>query len=487
MPLHLDLRDPRLFKASAYVDGHWIAADNGATFAVDNPATGETLAQVAALEAGETARAIAAAEAAWPAWRERPAAERAALLERWHALMLEHQDDLALLMTLEQGKPLAEARGEIAYGASFVKWFAEEARRSFGDILPAPARDRRVLVLRQPVGVAAAITPWNFPNAMITRKAAPALAAGCTVVIKPSDLTPLSALALAELADRAGFPPGVFNVVTGMPAGIGGELTGNPAVRKLSFTGSTRIGQLLLAQCAATVKRTSMELGGNAPFIVFDDADLDLAIAGVLQSKFRNAGQTCVCANRILVQDGIHDRFAARLAAEVAKFKVGNGLEAGVTLGPLINRLAVDKVARHVDDALTRGAKALFGGLPSGRDQFVAPTVLTGATADMLLAREETFGPVAPLFRFRDEAEALALANATPYGLGAYYYTQDLRRAWRVGEQLEFGMVALNTGTLSMEVAPFGGVKQSGLGREGSHLGLDEYLEVKAWHLGGLD
>jgi len=487
MPLHPDLRDPRLFKESAYVDGHWIAADNGATFAVENPATGAVIAQVAALEAAETARAIAAAEAAWPAWRERPAAERAVLLERWHALMLEHQEDLALLMTLEQGKPLAEARGEIAYGASFVKWFAEEARRSFGDILPAPARDRRVLVLRQPVGVAAAITPWNFPNAMITRKAAPALAAGCPVVIKPSDLTPLSALALAELAERAGFPRGVFNVLTGMPAGIGGELTGNPAVRKLSFTGSTRIGQLLLAQCAATVKRTSMELGGNAPFIVFDDADLDLAIAGVLQSKFRNAGQTCVCANRILVQDGIHDRFAERLAAEVAKFKVGNGLEAGVTLGPLINRQAVDKVARHVDDALTQGAKALFGGPPSGRDQFVAPTVLTGATADMLLAREETFGPVAPLFRFRDEAEALALANATPYGLGAYYYTQDLRRAWRVGEQLEFGMVALNTGTLSMEVAPFGGVKQSGLGREGSHLGLDEYLEVKAWHLGGLD
>ena len=487
MPLHLDLRDPRLFKEAAYVDGHWIAADHGATFTVENPATGALIAQVAALDAAETARAIAAAEAAWPAWRERPAAERAALLERWHALMLEHQEDLALLMTLEQGKPLAEARGEIAYGASFVKWFAEEARRSYGDVLPAPARDRRVLVLKQPVGVAAAITPWNFPNAMITRKAAPALAAGCPVVIKPSDLTPLSALALAELADRAGFPPGVFNVLTGMPAGIGGELTGNPAVRKLSFTGSTRVGQLLLAQCAATVKRTSMELGGNAPFIVFDDADLELAIAGILQSKFRNAGQTCVCANRILVQDGIHDRFAERLAAEVARFKVGNGLEAGVTLGPLINRQAVDKVARHVDDALTQGAQALFGGLPSGRDQFVAPTVLIGATADMLLAREETFGPVAPLFRFRDEAEALALANATPYGLGAYYYTQDLRRAWRVGEQLEFGMVALNTGSLSLEVAPFGGVKQSGLGREGSHLGLDEYLEVKAWHLGGLD
>lgn len=486
MPLHLDLQDPRLFKESAYVDGHWITADNGATFAVENPATGETIAQVAALDATETARAIAAAEVAWPAWRERPAAERAALLERWYALMLEHQNDLALLMTLEQGKPLGEARGEIAYGASFVKWFAEEARRAYGDILPAPARDRRVLVLRQPVGVAAAITPWNFPNAMITRKAAPALAAGCPVVIKPSDLTPLSALALAELADRAGFPPGVFNVLTGMPADIGGELTRNPAVRKLSFTGSTRIGQLLLAQCAATVKRTSMELGGNAPFIIFDDADLDLAVAGVLQSKFRNAGQTCVCANRILVQDGIHDRFAERLAAEVAKFKVGNGLEAGVTLGPLINRQAVDKVARHVDDALTQGAKALFGGLPGGRDQFVAPTVLTGATADMLLASEETFGPVAPLFRFRDEAEALTLANATPYGLAAYYYTQDLRRAWRVGEQLDFGMVALNTGTLSMEVAPFGGVKQSGLGREGSHLGLDEYLEVKAWHLGGL-
>ena len=481
------LRDPALLRFQAFVAGEWCDAGSGGSLPVADPATGETLGTVPDCGADETRAAIAAAEAAFPAWRRTAPAERAAILERWNALILENAEDLAAIMTAEQGKPLAEARGEVAYGASFVKWFAEEARRITGDVFTAPVGDRRVLVLKEPVGVCAAITPWNFPIAMITRKVAPAFAAGCPIVVKPADLTPFSALALAVLAERAGVPKGVFSVVTGQAAPIGAEMTGSETVRKLSFTGSTGVGRQLMAQSAPTIKRLSLELGGNAPFIVFDDADLDLAIAGVMASKFRNAGQTCVCANRILVQDGIHDRFAERLAAEVAKFKVGNGLEAGVTLGPLINRLAVDKVARHVDDALTLGAKALFGGLPSGRDQFVAPTVLTGATADMLLAREETFGPVAPLFRFRDEAEALALANATPYGLGAYYYTQDLRRAWRVGEQLEFGMVALNTGTLSMEVAPFGGVKQSGLGREGSHLGLDEYLEVKAWHLGGLD
>ncbi|KAB0532322.1 NAD-dependent succinate-semialdehyde dehydrogenase, partial [Pseudomonas chlororaphis] len=433
-----------------------------------------------------TRLAIAAAERAWPAWRARPAAERAQLLERWYQAMLDNLDDLALIMTAEQGKPFAEAQGEIRYGAGFVKWFAEEARRICGDTLPAPAGDRRLLTLKQPVGVCAAITPWNFPNAMITRKCAPALAAGCPIIVKPSDLTPLSALALAVLAERVGIPPGVFSVLTGMPTGIGEELTGNPAVRKISFTGSTAVGRLLMRQSAEHIKRLSLELGGNAPFVVFDDADLEQAIAGIMQSKFRNAGQTCVCANRILVQDGIYQRFAQRLVEEVAKLKVGNGLEPGVSIGPLINAAAVSKVARHIDDALGKGATLLYGGVPQGESQFVQPTVLGEASTEMLLAHEETFGPVAPLMRFHDEAEALAIANATPYGLGAYYFTQDLRRSWRFGEALEFGMVGLNTGIISMEVAPFGGIKQSGLGREGSKYGLDEYLEIKAFHIGGL-
>lgn len=480
------LQDPSLLVELAYIDGQWVGADNAATLDVIDPATGESLARVPAMQGAQTRLAIEAADRAWPAWRARPAAERAALLERWYQAMLDNLDDLALIMTCEQGKPLAEAKGEIRYGASFVKWFAEEARRVYGETIPAPSGDRRLLTLKQPVGVCAAITPWNFPNAMITRKCAPALATGCPVIVKPSDLTPLSALALAVLAERVGIPAGVFNVVTGLPKGIGEELTSNPTVRKISFTGSTAVGSLLMRQSAEQIKRLSLELGGNAPFVVFDDADLEQAVTGLMQSKFRNAGQTCVCANRILVQDGIYERFAQRLVEEVGKLKVGNGLEANVTIGPLINAAAVSKVARHIDDALGNGARLLCGGIPTGDDQFVQPTVLADAHAGMLLANEETFGPVAPLIRFRTEEEALALANATPYGLAAYFFTQDLRRSWRFGEALEFGMVGLNTGLISMEVAPFGGVKQSGLGREGSKYGLDEYLEVKAFHIGGL-
>jgi succinate-semialdehyde dehydrogenase/glutarate-semialdehyde dehydrogenase len=480
------LKDPSLLVQRAYVDGQWIDADDGATLDIVDPASGQRLACVPALGASETRRAIEAAARAWPAWRARPAAERAALLDSWHQAMLANVDDLGLIMTLEQGKPLNEAKGEIRYGASFVKWFAEEARRAYGQTIPSPSADRRLLTLKQPVGVCAAITPWNFPNAMITRKCAPALAAGCPIIVKPSDLTPLSALALAVLAERVGIPRGVFNVITGMPAGIGEELTGHPAVRKISFTGSTAVGRLLMRQSAEQIKRLSLELGGNAPFIVFDDADLEQAVAGVMSSKFRNAGQTCVCANRILVQEGIYERFAQRLVEEVGKLKVGNGLEEGVTIGPLINQAAVSKVIRHIDDALSQGATLLCGAIPDGGSQLVQPTVLGDTHAGMLLANEETFGPVAPLMRFRDEAEALALANDTPYGLAAYYFTQNLQRSWRFGEALEFGMVGLNTGVISMEVAPFGGIKQSGLGREGSSHGLEEYLEVKAFHIGGL-
>ncbi|WLG93425.1 NAD-dependent succinate-semialdehyde dehydrogenase [Pseudomonas sp. FP198] len=480
------LKDPSLLVELAYIDGQWVGADNAATLDVINPATGEVLARVPAIHGSETRRAIEAADRAWPAWRARPAAERAALLDRWYQAMIDNLDDLALILTLEQGKPLAEAKGEIRYGASFVKWFAEEARRIYGETIPAPSGDRRLMTLKQPVGVCAAITPWNFPNAMITRKCAPALAAGCTIVVKPSDLTPLSALALAVLAERVGIPAGVFNVVTGMPAGIGEELTGNPTVRKLSFTGSTAVGRLLMRQSSEHIKRLSLELGGNAPFIVFDDADLEQAVTGIMLSKFRNAGQTCVCANRILVQDGIYERFAQRLVEEVGKLKVGDGLEAEVNIGPLINAAAVSKVARHIDEALSQGARLLCGEIPTGDSQFVQPTVLGETHAGMLLANEETFGPVAPLMRFSTEEQALALANATPYGLAAYFFTQDLRRSWRFGEALEFGMVGLNTGLISMDVAPFGGIKQSGLGREGSKYGLDEFLEVKAFHVGGL-
>ena len=480
------LTDPDLWRETGFINGQWCQSDDGATIDVIDPASGETVAAVAAMGANETRRAIDAADAAWPEWRARPAAERAGLLMRWHDLMLDNLEDLALIMTREQGKPLEEARGEVRYGASFVKWFAEEARRAYGETIPAPTADRRILVLKQPVGVCGAITPWNFPNAMITRKCAPALAAGCPIVIKPSELTPLSALALAVLAERAGFPPGIINIVTGLPEAIGGELTANPTVRKLSFTGSTRVGRLLMRQCSEEIKRLSLELGGNAPLIVFDDADLELAVAGAMASKFRNAGQTCVCANRILVQSGIHDRFVARLQEAMGTLKCGNGSEAGVTIGPLINDQAVEKVAAHIDDALGQGAQLVCGAVPGGRNRQVVPTLLTGVTEVMRITREETFGPVAPIMRFESEEEALRIANATPFGLAAYFFTENMRRAWRVGEALEFGMVGLNTGAISMEVAPFGGVKQSGLGREGARQGLDEYFEEKAFHMGAL-
>ena len=482
MPISTDL-----LRQQCLVGGRWCDAASGATIDVTDPATGQVIGTVPDAGTQDTREAIAAAAAAFPAWRARTAAERAALLERWHALMLENLDALALILTTEQGKPLAEAQGEIRYGASFVKWFAEEARRVGGGTIPSPTPDRRILVLKEPVGVCGIVTPWNFPNAMITRKVAPALAAGCTVVIKPSDLTPYSALALGVLAERAGIPAGVVNIVTGMPAGIGAEITANPTVRKISFTGSTRVGALLMRQAADSIKRLSLELGGNAPFIVFDDADLDRAIEGVIASKFRNGGQTCVCANRILVQDGIYDRFAEKLSARVNAMKVGPGTDAGVDIGPMINAAALEKIERHVDDALSKGARRLASAaaMPNGK-QYATPTVLGEATTEMLLASEETFGPVAPLFRFRSEDEALAIANGTPFGLAAYFFTQDIRRSWRVGEALEFGMVGLNTGAISMEVAPFGGVKQSGLGREGSQLGIEEYLEVKAFHIGGL-
>jgi succinate-semialdehyde dehydrogenase/glutarate-semialdehyde dehydrogenase len=481
------LEDRSLLVGHSLIGGEWVGAASGEELPVRDPATGIEIGTIPACGEAETNAAIAAAEAAFPAWKARPAAERAALLERWHDLLLEHRKDLARIMTAEQGKPLAEAEGEVLYGAGFIKWFAEEARRVYGSTVPAPTADRRILVLKEPVGVSAAITPWNFPNAMITRKCAPALAAGCPIVVKPSELTPFSALALGVLAERAGFPPGVINIVTGLPQGVGAALTGNPVVRKLSFTGSTRVGALLMRQCSDTLKRLSLELGGNAPFIVFDDADLDAAVAGALASKFRNAGQTCVCANRILVQDGIHDAFADRLAKAVAAMRVGDGRQDGVTIGPLINAAAVEKVHAHLDDALSLGATRLAGAQGEvDASRFVVPTVLTGATTRMRLANEETFGPVAPLFRFKHEDEAIEIANGTPYGLAAYFYTENLNRSWRVGERLEFGMVGLNTGSVSMEVAPFGGIKQSGIGREGGATGIEEYLELKSFHIGGL-
>jgi len=482
----LTLTDSDLLRQQALFAGHWQDAHQGATLPVTDPATGETLATIPALGRAETEQAIAYAETVRISWGKTPNASRAALLEKWHQLIVEHADDLAIIMTAEQGKPLAEARGEVLYGASFVKWFAEEARRIYGDTIPAPSEDRRILVLKQPVGVAAAITPWNFPIAMITRKVAPALAAGCPIIVKPSELTPLSALALAVLAERAGFPSGVLQVLTGLPTEIGAALTESRTVRKISFTGSTRIGQLLMQQSANSIKRLSLELGGNAPLIVFDDADIEIAVAGVMLSKFRNAGQTCVCANRILVQKSIYPRFTARLLEAVATLKVGDGFAPDSTIGPLINSRAVEKVNGHIDDALSQGATLLTGGISQGNGTFVEPTVLGEVTSSMRIAHEETFGPVAPLFVFDDEEEAIAMANDTPYGLGAYFFTENIRRAWRVAEALEFGMVGFNTGAISLEVAPFGGVKLSGIGREGSRYGMDEYLEQKTFHIGSL-
>jgi len=476
----LELRDGKLLRQQCYVDGAWVDADSGKTLAVTNPATGEVLGTVPNMGAAETRRAIEAANAAWPAWRAKTAKGRSAILRKWADLMLANQEDLAIIMTAEQGKPLTESRGEIAYAASFIEWFAEEGRRVYGDTIPGHQADKRIVVIKQPVGVCAAITPWNFPAAMITRKVGPALAAGCTMVSKPASATPFSALALAELAQRAGVPKGVFSVVTGSAAAVGGELTSNPLVRKVTFTGSTEIGKVLLEQCARTVKKTSMELGGNAPFIVFDDADLDAAADGAIASKYRNAGQTCVCANRILVQDKVYDAFAAKLAERVAKFKIGNGLEPGVTIGPLIDEAAVKKVEEHVSDALAKGAKVVTGGKRhSLGGLFFEPTILANVDPSMKVTKEETFGPVAPLFRFKTDEDAIRMANDTEFGLAAYFYARDLARVWRVAEGLESGIVGINTGLISTAEAPFGGVKESGLGREGSKYGIEDYLEVK--------
>ncbi|WP_087003996.1 NAD-dependent succinate-semialdehyde dehydrogenase [Rhizobium sullae] len=482
-----ELKDTSLFREHGLINGEWRGAAAGRIIEVIDPATQEVLGTVPDMDGGDTRAAIEAAETAFPSWRKKTHAERAALLEAWHDLMIDNLEDLALILTSEQGKPLAEARGEIRYGASFVKWFSEEARRIGGTTIPSPTADRRIVVLKEPVGVSAIITPWNFPNAMITRKVGPALAAGCTVVIKPSDLTPYSALALGVLAERAGIPKGVINIVTGMPTEIGNELMANQTVRKISFTGSTRVGSLLMRGASDSIKRLSLELGGNAPFIVFDDADLDLAVEGAIASKFRNGGQTCVCANRILIQSGVYDAFAEKLAARVSAMKVGRGTDSGADIGPMINKAAIEKINRHVADALAKGARIISTppALPDG-DQYTAPIVLGAATTDMQLASEETFGPVAPLFRFDKEEEAIRIANATPFGLAAYFYTESLKRSWRVGEALEFGMIGLNTGAISTEVAPFGGVKQSGLGREGAQCGIEEYLEMKSFHIGGL-
>ena len=484
----LQLKDMSLLKRQGWIDGQWVDADSGKVFAVTNPATGQTLVEVADMGVAETRRAIDAAARALPGWRSKTAKERAQILRRWFDLIIAHTEDLAQLMTAEQGKPLAESRGEVAYGASFVEWFAEEAKRTYGDVIPTSGNDRRLLVLKQPIGVCAAITPWNFPIAMITRKVAPALAAGCTVVAKPAEATPLCALALVELACQAGLPAGVFNVVTADAANapaIGLELCTSSVVRKVSFTGSTEVGRILLRQSADTVKKLSLELGGNAPFIVFDDADLDAAVEGAIVSKYRNAGQTCVCANRIYVQDGVYDVFAEKLSRKVEQFKVGPGTEAGVIVGPMIEPAAIDKVQAHIADAVARGAKVVVGGERHALGGlFFQPTVLTGVTAAMRVAREETFGPVAPLFRFKDESEAISMANDTEFGLASYLYSRDVGRIFRVAEALESGMVCVNSGILSNEVSPFGGVKQSGLGREGSKYGIDEYLELKYLCLG---
>lgn len=483
----MKLADSKLFRQQAYIDGQWLDADNRATVAVNNPANESTLGTVPEMGAAETRRAIEAAERAMPEWRARTGKERAAVLRRWNDLMMANQEDLAQLMTAEQGKPLAEARGEIAYAASFIEWFAEEAKRVYGDVIPGFTRDRRIIVLKQPIGVCAAITPWNFPAAMITRKAGPALAAGCTMVVKPAPQTPFSALAMAELAERAGVPKGVFSVVTGSEKAIGAEMTSNPIVRKLSFTGSTAVGKILMAQCAGTLKKVSLELGGNAPFIVFDDADIDAAVKGAIASKYRNTGQTCVSANRILVQDSVYDRFAGKLADAVKVMKVAPGTEDGALLGPLIDHDAVAKVEEHIADALQKGARVLVGGKRHALGgTFFEPTVLADVTTQMKVAREETFGPVSPLFRFRREEEAIGMANDTEFGLAAYFYGRDIVRVWRVAEALDYGIIGINEGIISTEVAPFGGVKESGIGREGSKYGIEDYLEIKYLCLGGM-
>ncbi|AXK37963.1 NAD-dependent succinate-semialdehyde dehydrogenase [Crenobacter cavernae] len=482
----LHLKRPDLLRNQAFVAGRWVSAPE--TIAVTNPATGETLAEVPKLGAAETREAVAAAKQAMKEWKTRPAKARAAVLRRWYELLMANQEDLAQILTAEQGKPLSESRGEIAYGASYIEWFAEEAKRVYGDTIPAPQADRRLVVIKQPIGVAAAITPWNFPNAMITRKAAPAFAAGCAMVLRPASQTPLSALALAVLAEEAGIPAGLFSVLTGGSTEIGGELTSNPDVAKLSFTGSTEVGRLLMAQCAGTIKKLSLELGGNAPFVVFDDADLDAAVEGAIASKYRNAGQTCVCANRLYVQAGVYDAFVDKLAAAVAKLKVGRGDEEGVTQGPLIDEKAVRQVEAHIADALENGATLVTGGKRHALGgSFFEPTILSGVTAKMKVAREETFGPMAPVFKFDTEEELIAAANDTEFGLASYFYSRDIGRIWRVAEALEYGMVGINTGLISNEAAPFGGVKQSGLGREGSKYGLDDYLEIKYLCFAGLD
>ncbi|MGF6771809.1 succinate-semialdehyde dehydrogenase/glutarate-semialdehyde dehydrogenase [Paraburkholderia sp. GAS199] len=474
------LDDPTLLRHDAFIDGEWQRADNGATFEVTDPSNGASLGSVPKMGAAETRRAIDAANAAWPAWRKKTAKERAILMRRWFDLMLQHADDLALILTTEQGKPLAEAKGEIAYAASFIEWFAEEGKRVAGDTLATPAADKRIVVTKEPIGVCAAITPWNFPAAMITRKVGPALAAGCPIVVKPAEATPFSALAMAVLAERAGIPKGVLSIVTGDPKEIGEEMTRNPIVRKLSFTGSTAVGRLLMAQSAPTIKKVTLELGGNAPFIVFDDADLDATVEGAIASKYRNSGQTCVCTNRFYVHERIYDAFAAKLSEAVGRLKVGAGTQSGVAMGPLINEAAVRKVEAHIDDALAKGATLAAGGKRHALGHgFFEPTVLTGVTSAMKVAKEETFGPLSPIFRFSSDDEVIGMANDTEFGLAAYFYSRDIGRVWRVAEALEYGMVGINTGLLSNEVAPFGGVKQSGLGREGSHYGIDDYVVIK--------
>ena len=483
----MNLKDPSLFRQQCYIDGAWVDADDGGVIDVDNPADNSVIGAVPRMGARETRRAIEAANDAYPDWRARTGKERAAILRRWYELVMENQEDLAVLMTTEQGKPLSESMGEVVYGASFIEWFAEEAKRIYGDTIPQHQRDKRVVVIKEPVGVVVSITPWNFPNAMITRKCAPALAAGCTVVAKPATQTPYSAFALAALAERAGIPKGVLNVVSGASSEIGAEMTSNPIVRKLSFTGSTEVGKLLIEQCAGTVKKMSMELGGNAPFIVFDDADIDSAVVGAMQSKYRNAGQTCVCANRIFAQDGIYDRFTEKLAEASAALKVGDGMEEGVSAGPLIDIKAVEKVESHIQDAVAKGARVVVGGgRHSNGGNFFEPTVLADVTPEMIVSREETFGPLAPVYRFETDEDVVKQANDTEFGLAAYFYTRDIGRVWRVAEQLEYGIVGINSGIISTEVAPFGGMKESGIGREGSKYGIDEFTEVKYLCMGDI-